>query len=129
MTVLAFGLGEIIFALVSLFKALPYLWTWATLQSIVVGIGIAQLFFPFLTYFPIWLFLIFFIGGFEGAAVTNTNYKIAEDFRKKGKPEEVRAFAMSYSALGNFSGDAIGGGIAIAVEKLSDRYLHVRIGA
>jgi hypothetical protein len=125
-TGLASGLGEIIFATVSLFRTLPYLWRWAVLQIIVVGIGISQLFYPFLTYFPVWLFLALLIGGFEGAAVTNTNYKIAEDCRKREEPEEVRAFAMSYGGLGNFSGDIIGGGIAVAIEKLSECYLHAR---
>lgn len=113
--------------MLSLFRALPFLWGWAILQSIAVAVGIANLFYPFLTYFPIWLFLAFLIGGFEGAAVTNTNYKIAEDLRKSGDPEEVRAFAMSYGGLGNFLGDTVGGGVSVAIQELCQRYLQPRV--
>ena len=113
--------------MISLFRALPFLWGWAIIQCIVVAIGIANLFHPFLTYLPIWLFLTFLIGGFEGAAVTNTNYKIADDLRKSGDREEVRAFAMSYGGLGSFLGDAIGGGISVAIQELSKRYLKPRV--
>jgi hypothetical protein len=38
---------------------------------------------------------MFLVGGFVGGSVTNTNYKIAEDFWRKGEPEDVRSFAMS----------------------------------
>ena len=61
-----------------------------------------------------------------GGAVTNTNYKIAEDFRKSGESEDVRAFAMSYGSLGNFAGDAIGGALAVAVQTLAVAHLPVR---
>ena len=48
--------------------------------------------------------------------------------RKRGEPEEVRGFAMSYGGLGNFLGDVIGGAIAVAIQQLSARYLHARVG-
>lgn len=51
-----------------------------------------------------------------GGSVTNTNYKIAQDFRKAGEPDEVCSFANSYAGLGNFGGDALGGAIGLAIE-------------
>lgn len=127
-TGIASGFGEIAFAMISLFRALPWLWAWAFLQTVVVGTSIAQLFSPFITYFPVWLLFAFLIGGFEGAASTNTNYKIAEDFRKNGEPEEVRAFAMSYAACGNFLGDVLGGVIAVVLQRYSETHLKVSVG-
>ena len=90
---------------------------------VIAVLGVVQLFRPFLRYYAVWAVLMFFVGGLVGGGVTNTNYKLADDFRKKGEPEEVRSFAMSYGGLGNFGGDAIGGGIAIAAEVLSIRNL------
>ena len=103
-----------------------------------------QLFKPFLTYFWVWLFFAFLTGGIEGAAVTNTNFKIASDFAMRGESDEVRSFAMSFggmfqpcrvqcrfanslfTALGNFAGDVVGGALAIAIQVLSEKYLPVR---
>jgi hypothetical protein len=42
----------------------------------------------------VWLFFAFLTGGFEGSAVTNTNFKIAMDF--EGESGEIRSFAMSF---------------------------------
>jgi len=57
--------------------------------------------------------------------VTNTNYKVAEYFRKSGESEDIRAFAMSYGALGNLAGDALGGGLAVLVQVLAETHLPV----
>lgn len=81
--------------------------------------SIAQLFAPFLRYYGAWIVFIFLLGGVVGAAVTNTNGKIAEDFRQKGEGEEVRAFAMSFGGLGNFGGDAVGGGVGVVVQRVA----------
>ena len=37
----------------------------------------------------------------------------------ESEEDDVRAFAMSYGGLGNFAGDALGGGLAILVQKLA----------
>lgn len=96
------------------------------MQCIVVIIGIVQLFAPFLTYYPVWLLFIFVAGGIVGGSVTNTNFKVAEDFRKSGESDDVRAFAMSYGGLGNFAGDSLGGAFAVMAQKLAESRLHIR---
>ncbi|KAL1967378.1 hypothetical protein VTN77DRAFT_3163 [Rasamsonia byssochlamydoides] len=123
---LIYGTATFIFSLVSMVRAFPQIWLWATMQWVLVTIGIIQLFVPFLNYFAVWIIFIFVIGGIVGGANTNTCYKIAEDFRRKGEPEVVRSFAMSYGVLGNFAGDAIGGGIAVLVQRVAESNLPVR---
>lgn len=90
-------------------------------------ISIVQLFEHFLTYFGVWIIFIFFHGGIIGASLTNTSYKIAEDFRENGEAEDVRAFAMSYGGLGSAVGDIVGGGLAIMVQRLAFMNLPVKV--
>lgn len=123
-TAFASGLAAVLFASFSLYKYFPYLYTIGFLQISVIIIGITQLFRPFLKYFPVWLVFAFLTGGFEGAAVTNTNFKIARDF--EGEKGEVRSFAMSFGALGNFVGDVFGGGVAVGVQIAGERFLKVQ---
>ena len=59
---------------------------------------------------------MFATGGVVGEGSTNTSYKVAEDFRKRGEEDDARAFAMSYGGLGKFAGDVIAGGLAILVQ-------------
>lgn len=92
----------------------------------IVVLSTVQLFEPFLTYFGVWIMFIFLIGGLVGGGVTNTNYKIADDFRRRGESEDVRSFAMSYGGLGNFGGDAVGGALAVVVQILATKHLPVR---
>ncbi|MCJ1237601.1 battenin CLN3 protein [Varicellaria rhodocarpa] len=122
----AYGCAQFLGATIAIFRALPMIWAWAGLQCVIVVIGIVQLFSPFLTYYAVWMVFMFIVGGVVGGAVTNTNYKVAEDFRKSGESEDVRAFAMSYGSLGNFAGDAIGGALAVAVQTLAVAHLPVR---
>ncbi|KUJ21138.1 uncharacterized protein LY89DRAFT_778754 [Mollisia scopiformis] len=102
----------------SLFYHIPFIWTWTILQLILLTIGIIQLYHPFLTYYEVWVMVMFLVGGCVGGGFISTNYKVAEDFRKAGEPDEVRSFAMSYAGLGNFGGDALGGGLAVLLQQL-----------
>lgn len=66
------------------------------------------------------------VGVCVGGGVTNTNYKIADEFRQQNQPEEVRSWAMSYGGTGNFGGDALGGCLAILIEVLAKKHLPIR---
>lgn len=66
LTNLASGAGNVVFASISLYHALPYLWTWASIQLIIVFVAMTQFFHPFLGYFPVWLVFVFLTGGIEG---------------------------------------------------------------
>ena len=121
-----YGAAQFLLAGLAIFRAFPIIWFWALAQVFVVAIGITQLFYPFLTYYGVWLIFMFATGGVVGGGVTNTNYKVADDFRKRGEEDDVRAFAMSYGGLGNFAGDVLGGGLAILVQKLAEAHLAAR---
>lgn len=121
-----YGAAQFLLAGLAIFRAFPIIWLWALAQVFVVAIGIIQIFYPFLTYYGVWLIFMFATGGIVGGGVTNTNYKVADDFRGRGEEDDVRAFAMSYGGLGNFAGDALGGGLAILVQKLATEHLAVR---
>lgn len=121
-----YGAAQFLLAGLAIFRAFPVIWLWALAQVFVVAIGITQLFYPFLTYYGVWLIFMFATGGVVGAGVTNTNFKVADDFRKRGEEDDVRAFAMSYGGLGNFAGDVLGGGLAILVQKLASEHLAAR---
>lgn len=124
---LAYGFGQFLFSTLSMRFKLTFIWGWAIMQIAIVVIGVVQLFSPFLKYYPVWVVFLFLVGGGVGGGVTNTNYKIADDFRRQGEPEEVRSFAMSYGGLGNFGGDALGGSLAILVEVLATKYLKKHV--
>jgi hypothetical protein len=126
LAVFAYGAAQFLFSTISIFHAFPFIWGWSGLQLLVVVLSTIQLFNPFLTYFSAWIVFIFFIGGLVGGGVTNTNYKIAEDFRSRGESDDVRSFAMSYGGLGNFGGDAVGGALAVVVQVLATKHLPVR---
>lgn len=79
---------------------MPVIWIWTGAEIALTTIALIQIWHPFLTHFGVWFVFMFFIGGCVGGSVTNTNYKIAEDFRKAGEPDEVRSFANSYAGLG-----------------------------
>ncbi|KAF2429696.1 hypothetical protein EJ08DRAFT_697968 [Tothia fuscella] len=118
------GLAAVAFASYTLYKPYPWLWTISLCQSAIILLGLIQLFKPFFTYFPVWLVFAFLTGGLEGASVTNTNFAIARDFAKERG--EVRSFAMSFGALGNFCGDVVGGAVAIGVQVAGERFLKVK---
>jgi hypothetical protein len=80
------------------------------------AIALIQLWHPFLNYYWVWFFIMFMVGGCVGGSVTNTTYKIAQDFREAGEPDEVRSFANSYAGLGNFGGDALGGALGLVIQ-------------
>ncbi|GME37549.1 Batten's disease protein Cln3 [Neofusicoccum parvum] len=115
---LVYGIAQFAFSAASTARPIPSIWVWAALQTALFAISIVQLFEPFLTYYGVWIIFVFLHGGIVGASATNTNHQIAEDFRRKGEPEDVRAFALSYGGLGSALGDIIGGGLAIMVQKL-----------
>lgn len=123
---LVYGVAQFLFAGLTIFRALPIIWLWALAQLIVVAIGTTQLFYPFLTYYGVWLIFMFATGAVVGGGVSNTNYRVADDFRRRGEADDVRAFAMSYGGLGNFAGDVLGGGLAILVQKLVEEHIAVR---
>jgi hypothetical protein len=81
-------------------------------------IGLLQFAYPFLRYYGVWVVMLFLTGACVGSGVTNTNYKIGEDFRRAGESDEVRSFAMSFAGIGNFGGDALGGALGVMVERL-----------
>lgn len=121
-----YGAAQFLLAGLAIFRAFPMIWLWALAQVVIVAVGITQLFYPFLTYYGVWLIFMFATGGVVGGGVTNTNYKVADDFRRRGEEDDVRAFAMSYGGLGNFAGDVLGGGLAILVQKLATEHMAVR---
>lgn len=122
-TVLSYGTAQFLFSILASLRPIPLVWIWTGVQVTVMTIGVLQLAYPFLTYYGVWVVVLFLTGACVGGGVTNTNYKIAEDFRRAGEHDEVRSFAMSYAGLGNFGGDALGGGLAILVEVLASRNL------
>ena len=120
---MSYGSAQFIFSTIAGFRPLRNVWTLAFVQLLLAGVGIIQLFHPFLTYFGVWVAVMFLVGGCVGAGVTFTNHRIAEDFRRAGEPDEVRSFAMSYAGLGNFGGDALGGVFGIVMQTLATRSL------
>ena len=125
---LAYGAAQFLLAGLAILYVLPTVWLWALTQVLIVAVGIIQLFYPFLTYYGIWLLFMFAAGGVVGGGIANTNFKVADDFRRRGEADEVRAFAMSYAGLGNFGGDVLGGSLAILVQRLAERGLVGRAG-
>ena len=123
---LIYGAAQFLLSGLAIFCKFPVIWFWALTQLFIVGVGIIQLFYPFLNYYGVWLIFMFATGGIVGGGVTNTNYKVANDFKNKGESADVRAFAMSYGGLGNFGGDVLGGGLAILVQKLALEHVAVR---
>ncbi|KAI9667572.1 MAG: hypothetical protein M1821_000388 [Bathelium mastoideum] len=120
---LSFGTAQFVFSTLAAAKPIPLVWIWTGVQVTLLTIGLLQLAYPFLTYYGVWIVILFLTGGCVGGGVTNTNYKIAEDFRKSGEPDEVRSFAMSFAGLGNFGGDALGGAFGVMVQQLATKYL------
>ncbi|KAJ4983196.1 Protein BTN1-like protein 2 [Stagonosporopsis vannaccii] len=106
---LSYGMGQFLGSVLSMKVRLTFIWGWAAVQISIVAIV-----------------FMFMVGICAGGGITNTNYKIADDFRQQNQPEEVRSFAMSYGGLGNFSGDALGGCLAILIEVLAKKHLEVR---
>lgn len=122
--VFSYGSAQFIFSTLSAFRPMPAIWAWSATQLFLAIVGIVQLWHPFLTYYGVWVVWMFMVGACVGGGVTNTNYKIAEDFRVAGEPDEVRSFAMSYAGLGNFGGDALGGGLGLVMQVLASRSLR-----
>ena len=123
---LLYGAAQFLLAGLAMFCKFPVIWFWALTQLFIVTMGTIQLFYPFMTYYGVWLIFMFGTGGIVGGGVTNTNYKIASDFQLRGESSDVRAFAMSYGGLGNFGGDVLGGGLAILVQRLAIEHLAAR---
>ena len=121
-----YGAAQFLVAGLAIWYQFPRIWFWALTQVVVVAIGLVQLFCPFLTHYGVWLVFMFATGGVVGGAVANTNFRVAEDFRRRGQPDDVRAFAMSVGGLGNFAGDVLGGGLAVLVQRLAGERLAVR---
>ncbi|KAL0260301.1 battenin CLN3 protein [Diplodia seriata] len=95
------------------------LWLWPALQSVLIALSLVQVTHPFFTYYGVWIMFVFLHGAVVGAAVVNTSRAIDADFRRRGEPDEVRAFAVSYGGgLGSVIGDFLGGGFAIMVQRL-----------
>lgn len=86
-------------------------------------IGLLQFAYPFLHYYGVWVLMLFLTGACVGGGVTNTNYKISEDFRRSGESDEVRSFAMSFAGVGNFGGDALGGALGVMVQQIATKAL------
>ena len=124
---LLYGTAQCSLSALAIFCKFPVIWFWALTQLFIVAMGIIQLFYPFLTYYGVWLIFTFATGGIVGGGVTNTNYKVANDFKIKGETADVRAFAMSYGGLGNYGGDVLGGGLAILVQRLALDHLAIRV--
>lgn len=122
--VFAYGSAQFIFSTLSALRPMPNIWAWSLVQLFLAVVGIIQLWHPFLTYYGVWVLWMFMVGACVGGGVTNTNYKIAEDFRRSGEPDEVRSFAMSYAGLGNFGGDALGGALGLVIQVLASRSMR-----
>ncbi|EME46964.1 hypothetical protein DOTSEDRAFT_41505 [Dothistroma septosporum NZE10] len=124
-TVLISGVGNFVFSTVAAIWPKRNVWCWTALQMFLCVIGVIQLFVPFLTYYTVWVLVMFVIGGCCGVARTNCTYGLQEDF--KNRDDATRAFAQSHLGTGNFVGDAVGGGFAVMVERLAIRYLKPTI--
>lgn len=122
-SVLSYGVAQFLFSLFASLRPFPVVWVWTGAQVTVLIIGLLQFVRPFLTYYGVWVVMLFITGACVGGGVTNTNYKIAEDFRLAGEPDEVRSFAMSFAGLGNFGGDALGGAFGVLVEQVATKAL------
>ncbi|KAI1481940.1 hypothetical protein F4774DRAFT_407379 [Daldinia eschscholtzii] len=120
---LSYGSAQFLLSSLSAIYQIPLVWIWTGTEVTLLVIGIIQLFYPFLTYYGIWIVVMFLVGGCVGGGVTNTNYKIAQDFLLAGEPDEVRSFAMSFAGLGNFGGDALGGALGVMVQQLATKHL------
>ncbi|KAK6957564.1 hypothetical protein Daesc_000351 [Daldinia eschscholtzii] len=121
--VLSYGSAQFLLSSLSAIYQIPLVWIWTGTEVTLLVIGIIQLFYPFLTYYGVWIVVMFLVGGCVGGGVTNTNYKIAQDFLLAGEPDEVRSFAMSFAGLGNFGGDALGGALGVMVQQLATKHL------
>ncbi|KAJ9150261.1 Protein BTN [Pleurostoma richardsiae] len=120
---LSYGSAQFFFSSLAALRPIPVVWMWTGIQAALLVIGIIQLFRPFLTFYGAWVAVMFLVGGCVGGGVTNTNYWIAEDFRRAGEPDEVRSFAMSFAGLGNFGGDAVGAALGVMVQQLATKGL------
>ncbi|KAI1802050.1 hypothetical protein F4811DRAFT_425189 [Daldinia bambusicola] len=120
---LSYGSAQFLLSSLSAIYQIPLVWIWTGTEVTLLVIGIIQLFYPFLTFYGVWIVVMFLVGGCVGGGVTNTNYKIAQDFLLAGEPDEVRSFAMSFAGLGNFGGDALGGALGVMVQQLATKRL------
>ncbi|KAI0861119.1 hypothetical protein F4860DRAFT_503493 [Xylaria cubensis] len=112
----AYGSAQFLFSALVAVQPIPIIWIWTGIEVVLTTIVFLQIWYPFLKSFWVWWFIMFLVGGCVGGSVTNTNYKISQDFRKAGEPDEVRSYANSYAGLGNFGGDALGGAIGLVVQ-------------
>lgn len=114
--VFAYGSAQFLFSVLVAVKPIPNIWIWTGTELVLTAIVLTQLWYPFLTHFGVWFVIMFLVGGCVGGSVTNTNYKIAQDFRNAGESDEIRSFVNSYAGLGNFGGDALGGVLGLVIE-------------
>ncbi|KAK1564270.1 uncharacterized protein LY79DRAFT_136313 [Colletotrichum navitas] len=121
---LSYGAAQFLFSTLSSLRPSPHIWVWTGIQIAVMAIGLMQFAYPFLKYYGVWVFVLFLTGACVGSGVTNTNFKIGEDFRKTGEPDEVRSFAMSFAGVGNFGGDALGGALGVMVQQIATKALR-----
>ncbi|KAK9418507.1 putative Protein BTN [Seiridium unicorne] len=119
----AYGSAQFLFSLLVAVKPIPIIWIWTGTEVAFTVMVLVQLWYPFLNYFWVFFVFMFIVGGCVGGSVTNTNYKLAEDFRKAGEPDEVRSFANSYAGLGNFGGDALGGALGLVIQLVVEKRL------
>ncbi|KAI0388716.1 hypothetical protein F5Y17DRAFT_451818 [Xylariaceae sp. FL0594] len=112
----AYGSAQFLFSALVAVYPVTTIWIWTGVEAALTAVVLAQLWRPFLTYYWAFFAVMFLVGGYVGGSVTNTNYKVAREFRRRGEPDEVCSFANSYAGLGNFGGDALGGAIGLALE-------------
>lgn len=124
--VLSYDTAQFLFSILSALRPVPLVWIWTGTQVAVMVIGLLQLAYPFLTYYGVWIVMLFLTGACVGGGVTNINHKISDDFRRAGEEDEVRSFAMSFAGLGNFGGDALGGAFAVLVQQVATKALAPR---
>ncbi|KAK2038821.1 hypothetical protein LZ31DRAFT_635132 [Colletotrichum somersetense] len=120
---LSYGAAQFLFSTLSSLRPSPHIWVWTGIQVAVMAIGLIQFAYPFLRYYGVWVFVLFMTGACVGSGVTNTNFKIGEDFRRSGESDEVRSFAMSFAGVGNFGGDALGGALGVMVQQIATKAL------
>ncbi|KAF7515156.1 hypothetical protein G7054_g14726 [Neopestalotiopsis clavispora] len=119
----AYGSAQFLFSVLVAVKPIPIIWIWTGTEVAFTVMVLVQLWYPFLNYFWVFFVFMFIVGGCVGGSVTNTNYKLAEDFRRAGEPDEVRSFANSYAGLGNFGGDALGGALGLVIQLVVEKRL------
>lgn len=118
------GIGNFLFSTLAGIWPRPHVWRWTALGVALCVVGVIQLVAPhFLPYYGVWVVVMFLIGADVGIGRTNCFYALDEEFKGDEYDAATHSFAMGFAGVGNFVGDAIGGGLAVMTEHLATKHL------